>query len=226
MSRALLEGATAEEQRVADALRRDTRWARFRVIFLVTLALVSAAAVLLGGAGGEGGAVSMNLRVLSVKEHYPRALAVAREWSSDAILIDAEVLFRPTESPGELRIAYGFHSAGPPAKWLNVYLKERETGLVVETSEGELPPNQPIGDPVEPLQLLDSSEALAIILEDGGERYLREHSLPRWPLSLHLEYSQIFRSEGPVIWRGIFSERTSLSNEYIRVDARTGEPVE
>jgi hypothetical protein len=69
---------TAVGQRPAEALSRDTRWARFRLLFVIALALIPAAAVLIAGSDGESGAAAMDLRVLSVKEHYPQALAIAR----------------------------------------------------------------------------------------------------------------------------------------------------
>jgi hypothetical protein len=222
-----MQETAAEKQRVAEELQRDSRWARFRLIFVVALILVPATAVLIAGPDGESGAASMDLRVLSVKEHYPQALAVAREWRSDATLNDAEALFGPADDPGRLSISYGFNSSGPPARWLLVWVKERETGLEVETEEGELPPGQPLGDPVDPLQLpLDSPEALSIIMQNGGARFLTRNKNPFWPLGLHLEYRQTYYSEEPLVWRATFADRVTLDTEGIRIDAHTGEPVE
>jgi len=87
---------------------------------------------------------------------------------------------------------------------LTVRIDEEETKLLVRTEEGGLFPGQPIGDPVDPLQLLDSTQALSVMIESGGEKYLGDHELPLWPFGLHLEYTDVFRSEGPITWRGTF----------------------
>jgi hypothetical protein len=222
-----MQETAAEKQRVAEELQRDSRWARFRLIFVVALILVPATAVLIAGPDGESGAVSMDLRVLSVKEHYAQALALAREWRGDAILNGAVAYFRPSEDPKDLGISYHFYSAGPPAKFLIIRVEERETGLAVETVAGELPPGQPLGDPVDPLQLpLDSPEALSIIMQNGGARFLTRNKNPFWPLGLHLEYRQTYYSEEPLVWRATFADRVTLDTEGIRIDAHTGEPVE
>ena len=169
----------------------------------------------------------MDLRVLSVKEHYPQALAVAREWRSDAMLNLAIAYFRPAEEPKDLSISYFFNSAGPPAKWLTVRVKERETGLVVETEDGELFPGQPLGDPVDSLQIpLDSPEALSIILQNGGAKFLARHNKPFSPIGLHLEYRKRWYSEGPLVWSAGFADRVSRESQVIRIDAHTGELVE
>jgi hypothetical protein len=222
-----MQNGAAENRRVGEALKKDTRWARFRLLFVVALALIPAAAVLIARSDGESGAAAMELRVLSVKEHYPRALEVARKWRSDAILSRAAAYFRPSEGPKDLSISYDFYSAGPPAKFLLVWVDEEETGIVLESKEGELHPDQPLGDPVDPLQIpLDSPEALSIILQNGGARFLARHKNPFWPIGLGLEYRRTFYSEGPLVWAVSFADRVSLESETIRIDARTGEPVE
>lgn len=123
-----MQDASTENRRAAEVLKSDTRWARFRLLFVIALALIPAAVVLIAGPDGEGGAASMDLRVLSIKEYYPQALAVAREWRGDAILNGARLPFRPTEDPGDLGLSYYFHSPGPPAKWLTVRIKEQNPG--------------------------------------------------------------------------------------------------
>src|SRR4030067_3460606 len=90
------------------------------------------------GPDGEGGAALMDLRVLSVKEHYPQALAVAREWRSDAMLNLAIAYFHAADEPRDLSISYFFNSAGPPPLWLTVRLKQLDTALVVQVEEGVL----------------------------------------------------------------------------------------
>jgi hypothetical protein len=216
-----------ESRRAAEVLKVDTRWARFRLLFVIALALIPVAMVLIAGPDGEGGAASMDLRVLSIKEHYPQALAVAQEWSGDAILNGARLTFRPPEDPGDLGLSYYFHSPGPPAKWLTVRIKEQEPGLVVETEDGVMFPGQPLGDPVDPLQLpLDSPEALSIILQSGGAEFLARHNNPVSPIGLHLEYRKTWYSEGPLVWAVSFVDRVSRESETIRIDAHTGKPVE
>jgi hypothetical protein len=216
-----------EKRQAGEVLNRDGRWARFRLLFVVALALIPAVAVLIAGSDGESGATAMDLRVLSVKEHYPQALAVAREWRSDAMLNLAIARFRPAEGPKELSISYFFNSAGPPAKWLTVRVKEQGAGLVVETEEGELFPGQPLGDPVDPLELpLDSPEALSIILQNGGANFLARHNNPFSPIGLHLEYRRTWYSEGPLVWSANFADQVTRENVVIRIDAHTGEPVE
>ena len=222
-----MQDASAENRRAGEALKKDMRWARFRLVFVIALALITAAAALIAGQDGESGAASMELQVLSVKEHYPQALAIAREWRSDAILHGAVAYFRPSEGPKDLSISYDFYSAGPPAKFLLVWVDEEETGIVVESEEGELHPDQPLGDPVDPLELpLDSPEALSIIMQNGGAKFLARHNNPFWPVGLGLEYRKTFYSEGPLVWAASFADRVSLESETIRIDSHTGEPVE
>jgi hypothetical protein len=222
-----MQDASTENRRAAEVLKSDTRWARFRLLFVIALALIPAAVVLIAGPDGEGGAASMDLRVLSIKEYYPQALAVAREWRGDAILNGARLPFRPTEDPGDLGLSYYFHSPGPPAKWLTVRIKDQEPGLVVETEDGAMFPGQPLGDPVDPLQLpLDSPEALSIILQNGGAEFLARHNNPVSPIGLHLEYRKTWYSEGPLVWAVSFVDRVSHESETIRIDAHTGELVE
>jgi len=222
-----MQDDSTESRRAAEVLKRDTQWARFRLLFVIALALIPVAMVLIAGPDGEGGAASMDLRVLSIKEHYPQALAVAREWSGDAILNGARLPFRPTEGPGDLGLSYYFHSPGPPAKWLTVRIKVQEPGLVVETEDGVMFPGQPLGDPVDPFQLpLDSPEALSIILQSGGAEFLARHNNPVSPIGLHLEYRKTWYSEGPLVWAVSFVDQVSRESETIRIDAHTGEPVE
>ena len=222
-----MQDDSTESRRAAEVLKRETRWARFRLLFVIALALIPAAAVLIAGQDGGGGTALMDLRVLSVKEHYPQALAVAREWRGDAILNGARLPFRPTEGPGDLGLSYYFHSPGPPAKWLTVRIKEQEPGLVVETEDGVMFPGQPLGDPVDPFQLpLDSPEALSIILQSGGAEFLARHNNPVSPIGLHLEYRKTWYSEGPLVWAVSFVDQVSRESETIRIDAHTGEPVE
>jgi hypothetical protein len=66
----------------------------------------------------------MDLEVLSVKDHYPDALAVARKWRSDSILEDAVALFSPTDYPGSQDISYGFRSLSDPEAGLLVWVKQ------------------------------------------------------------------------------------------------------
>jgi len=222
-----MQETAAEKQRVAEERKRDARWARFRLLLVIALALIPAAAVLIAGQDGGGGTALMDLRVLSVKEHYPQALAVAREWRGDAILNGARLPFHLTEDPGDLGLSYYFHSPGPPAKWLTVRIKEQEPGLVVETEDGVMFPGQPLGDPVDPFQLpLDSPEALSIILQSGGAEFLARHNNPVSPIGLHLEYRKTWYSEGPLVWAVSFVDQVSRESETIRIDAHTGEPVE
>ena len=222
-----MQETAAEKQRVAEERKRDARWSRFRLLLVIALALIPAAAVLIAGQDGGGGTALMDLRVLSVKEHYPQALAVAREWRSDAMLNLAIAYFHAADEPRDLSISYFFNSAGPPPIWLTVRLKQLETGLVVQIEDGELFPGQPVGDPVDPLQLpLDSPEALSIILQNGGANFLARHNNPFSPIGLHLEYRKRWYSEGPLVWSAGFADQVSRESLVIRIDAHTGEPVE
>ncbi len=169
----------------------------------------------------------MDMQVLSVKQHYPEALSVAREWRSDAQLDGVIARFRPATETGKLTIAYGFRSPSDPSGGFLIWVKLEESGLEIVTDDFAYPPDKPVGEPIDPLQLpLDSAEALSIIMQNGGAEFIAQHGMIPWPLGLHLEYRQSYSSEGPLVWTGSFGDRATLDSAYIRIDAYTGELVD
>jgi hypothetical protein len=125
-------GPPVVKPQTAKELKSDTRWSQFPVIVVLIQALGSASAVFLTGTREVSGVVPMDLRVLSVKEHCARALGVAQQWRREAVLNKAEALFAPADGLVQLSVSYGFHSAGPPASFLIVWIKGRGNALVVE----------------------------------------------------------------------------------------------
>jgi len=78
-----------------------------------------------------------------------------------------------------------------------------------------------------PLRLpLVSIDTPPLFLRNGGAEFLAEHDNVFWPLGLHLEYHQTYYSEGPLVWRGTFSDHAVLQSVHVNIDAHTGEPVE
>ena len=223
----MVDGEKARSSRQVEARRRDTRWARFRLVLAVVLALILGSWALLSDLSEGGGATPMDMQVLSVKDHYPQALAVAREWRSDAIMEDAVARFRASQQPGKLTISYGFRSPSDPVAGFLVWVKQEQSGLEITSEEFEFPADRPVRDPVDPLQLaLDSPEALSIILQNGGGEFIAEHSLLPWPLGLHLEYRRPWQPESTLVWRGAFSDRATLDSEHIEIDVNSGELVD
>jgi hypothetical protein len=206
----------------------DTRWATFRLLFFFFVLAASLGSWLLFSAGKEKEiAEPVEVRVLSLRELYAQALPVAIKWRPDAILDRANLWFRPLQQPGTMRASLGFRSPSAPDEWLNVYIRVSSSGTEIEAEEGGFPVPRQVGNPIYPEELpFDSQRALEIVLRSGGEAYLLEHPDPDWPLSLILEYRDLFHSEGPLVWRGIFSDKSGLAAEHIRIDAYTGLPIE
>ena len=208
-------------------LQEEARWSRIRVLAVLVLLAVSVGTWLLFGKGiSDEEPASMEMRIMSVKETFPTALAAAREWRPDAILEDADIWFRRQTDPRELRIGYGFRSPGEPRAWLNVWVIERGDGLDVVLQEGEfeLPEPKPIGQPVDPMSLpLDSPEVLRIMLDNGGREFIAQHLYIHWPMSIILRYRDLYYSRGDLLWVGLFFEMLTGDDLDIAINAVTGE---
>jgi len=203
-------------------------WARFRLIFLFALLVSSIVGWLLFSDGiDDGGSSTVGMRVLSVRELYPDALEAARQWRGDAVLSYATASFRPSESPGGLTAGLGFRSASEPGIYLLVWFRESSGDTQMEVHEGSNPPDRPVGEAIDPLQLpFDTAQALEMALQAGGAEFLSEHPTINWPQSLTLEYEDLFYSQGSVLWIVRLLERGTLEHAEVAIDALTGEVVE
>lgn len=163
------------------------------------------------------------VRIFSIREIYPTALAAAKQWNSDAYLYVADLLFWPREPSKALWAALGFRSRSHPELYLNVYIKEESQGLSTKSEEGVFQVPRPEGPPVYSDELgLDAFDALEITNRLGGADFLARNQ-PTYPQSLHLEYEQPYFSEGPVVWWAGYADPASGEQLTIVVDANTGE---
>jgi hypothetical protein len=204
----------------------DPRWARFRLVAVCAVLMVSLGSWWACSNGTENTqVVSMEISVLSMKELYPRALSIARDWHSDAFLFWASFSIQGVSSTDHPRAAFTF--LGPSAKvnnGLNVYIRGASPDSAIDTDEFEFPPERPLAEPIDPEELpFDSGDALELILSSGAAEFLRAHPNQPWPPDLILERSGSCFSEGPLRWRAYFTGEDIHDTEYFMIDAYTGE---
>ncbi len=207
----------------------DPRWARFRLIAVFVVLVVSLGSWLIFSRGrGNSPVEPVELSVLSLKDLYPEALSIAKEWQSNAFLMGADFTVMDSQNAVRIRAAFFFWgSSSDSRRWLNVYILETSPNLEIETDEGEFPPDRPLPEPIDPNELpFDSVDALETILDCGAAELLREHPNQPWPPGLILERSGPWLTEGPLIWRAYFTGEDIHDAEYFIIDAYTGELLE
>lgn len=204
---------------------QDTRWARFRLALVLFLLAASVLCWLLfGQPGQEEAPEGVPMRVLSIRETYPLALDVARTWRSDAVLNWADLTFQPATHTSRLDAAFAFRSPSAPQVWLLVIVRESGKGFEVRSQGGvyEVDEPKPVGAHIDPLELpLDSTEALAVIMRNGGQQFVAEHPGIAWPLSLSLRHRDFFNSRGDLVWLGLLGDLSTWQTEDIAIDAWT-----
>lgn len=169
------------------------------------------------------------LKVFSLDEVFPEALAMASEWRSDAQLVDATLTFRPASDSRGRWAGLGFRSPSSPLAWLNIIVSENSEGLVYKLSPGTFESDRPLGAPITPDQLLvKPQEALEIGSSNGGSDFIRERGESMfWPQDLYLHYLDHVNKTGPVIWRAIYSYPIGIGPSLsILINAETGELLE
>ncbi|HEY71559.1 MAG TPA: hypothetical protein G4O08_13365 [Anaerolineae bacterium] len=204
----------------------DPQWAPFRFI-----TILAAFTVILGSGWICSNGVentqeeSLEISVLSMKELYPQALSIARDWNPNAFLSKASLSVQGFNSTTHPRASFTFW--GPSATvnhGLNVYIRGISPDLEISTDEYNFPPERPLAEPIFPNDLpLDSGDALELILSNGAADFLREHPYQPWIPDLILERSGSYLSEGPLRWRAFFKGETIYDTVHFMIDAYTGE---
>lgn len=204
----------------------DPRGRHFRLLLALSLFVLSLGSWLVVELLKGDPPVAVNqVWTFSLREIYPTALAVAKEWRSDAYLNGADLVFWPSDPDKPLWAGLGFRSRAHPELYLNVYVTEESQGLATESKEGVFEIPRPEGAPIDPAELgLDAPEALDIMSRLGGVDFLARNQ-PTDPQSLILEYEETFSSEGPVVWRAAYGDFASGEQLSIVIDANTGELV-
>jgi len=204
----------------------DPRWARFRLVAVFAVLMVSIGSWWLCSNGMENTQVaSMEISVLSMKELYPQALSIAREWNPNAFLSRASFSIQGSFSTIRPRATFTFWGSSTTSNYgLNVYIRGASPDCEIDTDEAELPPERPLAEPIDPDELpFDSGDALELILNNGAGDFLRAHPYQPWPPDLILERSGSYFSEGPLRWRAYFTGEDIHDTEYFMIDAYTGE---
>ena len=202
----------------------DPRGRHFRLLLALSLFVLSIGSwIVVEWLKGDPPVRSNQVRIFSILEIYPTALAVAKEWKPDAYLIHADLLFWPHEPSKALWAAMGFRSPSQPELYLNVYLTEESQGLATESKEGVFQVPRPAGTPIDPAALgLDASEAIEVISRLGGADFLAKNQ-PTIPQSLILEYERPLSSDGRFAWSVGYGDFASGEQLTIVIDANTGE---
>lgn len=160
-----------------------------------------------------------DMEVLSVKNHYSDALAIAQDWQPDAYLGDASTRVRFQDKPSRLCIDYTFYSAKVRREALLVWVCDDSTSHTMTVDM-----TRAIGERTEIENeewVLDSTQALQIAFENGGEDYLKHTA--SFDIALFLEYQKRV-TNGPVVWRVSFLRWTGDGgNLHVNVNAVTGE---
>jgi hypothetical protein len=204
----------------------DPRGRHFRLLFALALFAVSLGSWLVVEVlKGDKQVPGSQVRVFSIFDIYPTALASAKQWKSDAYLYDAVLLFWPQEPEKALWAGLGFRSQAQPDLFLQVYVMEEGQQLVNEFKEGVFQIPRPVGSPIDPAELgLDAFEALEITNRLGGTDFVARNQ-PDYPQSLNLEYEERFSFEGPIVWRASYADPASGERLSIVIDANTGEVI-
>jgi hypothetical protein len=204
----------------------DHRWARFRLVTIFAVFMVSIGSWWLCSNGmGNTQVTSAEISVLSMKELYPQALSIARDWHPDAFLSRASFSIQGFSSTDHPRASFTFWGPSTIVNYgLNVYIRELSQGLEIDTDEGEFPPERPLAEAIDPDELpFDSLDALELILTNGGREFLRAHPSQPWPPDLILERSGSYLSAGPLRWRAFFKGVDIYETKHFMIDAYTGE---
>jgi hypothetical protein len=160
-----------------------------------------------------------------MKELYPQALSIARDWHPDAFLSSASFSIQGFSSTSRPLATFTFWgSSSAVNSWLNVFIWGLPTELEISMDEGEFPPERPLAEAIDPDELpFDSLDALEHILNNGAREFLHAHPSQPWPPDLILERSGSYLSEGPLRWRAIFKGDSILETKHFMIDAYTGE---
>ena len=173
--------------------------------------------------------VPTNLRVLSTKDLSTLAFEEAKKWRADAFLFDVALWSYPVDKSNSLRAYYDFQSKSEPV-WLSVIFTEIDSGLEIETREGDYSEAiEMFGQVPTKYNLdidnisLDSQDALNILYENGGIEFYRRYHEASLPLVLKLENDDSDTLVNPQ-WRLILDTGTTVW--YLRLKAITNQLLE
>lgn len=199
-------------------------WARFRLIFAIGLLVVSVGSwYLLSRISPDYPIGPTDVSVLSLKELYPEAIEVAQGWLGDAYLVYADVTILPIEDAETLRASYSFRSQQADQSWLNVYIRMKASGIEVRSEDGVFGISRPAEGPIDLDKVLDSTEALEIIQEEGGGDFYLENSGLTWPQDLYLEHQDRTNFSGALVWRGSYMNPVTHDRLSVVIDAKSGD---
>ena len=163
---------------------------------------------------------SSQLSVPSVRNVWAEALAVAQKWHTDAYVYNVSFDFTlPTISPAN-KVIFSFQSPSENYATLQVPCSISRCSSFEVEREPEAPVTY-----CRPITLddfmLDSTDALNIGLQNGGEHYTQ--------LQVALVFLLLYRANpsctGPVEWSISFLDPYASTGTDIAIDATTGEIV-
>ena len=156
------------------------------------------------------------LAMVSLKEHLPALEKVAKAWRPDAVLTWVHIdIDDPTDDL--LSAAFGTDST-TDTLYLSVgHDGEIESKILKNPEDHE---NLPIA--IDKLKI-DSPEALEILLDEDGKRYLATSEYRRCSF-LILDRERTLPGY-PILWRVTLWDCSSRENNYFYIDAITGEKV-
>lgn len=194
----------------------NTTLVRIGKVLLLLLSLI------LSGCKGKATVSTIDFQVLSVREYYDDALAVAREWQSDAYLQSAAAITRQLyDSRPPLRLSYSFLSRSVRSEALLVYIREN---LTIDSEVVNMGGSAEDHREIQPEQwTLDGVDAIQIAQEAGGNEYISRYDPVE--VTAFLEYRRRVGAN-TVIWRVSYLRPDGAGSIYIEVDAITGEVLE
>jgi hypothetical protein len=178
--------------------------------------------LMLSGCTARATASPINFQVLSVKEYYDDAFAVAREWQSDAYLQSADTIARLSDDSHQpLRLSYSFLSKSKRSQALLVYVRE---DLTLDSEMVNMGGSVEDRREIQADQWkLDSIDAIQIAQEAKGNEYINKYGPVE--ITAYLEYRR-WEPDKKVIWHISYLRPEGLGGIHIEVDAINGEVLE
>ena len=174
-------------------------------------------------------------RVLSIKEHYPQARAIADEWDEESYVILMGTTFLPTDVEHPLSSVYYFiieargYKSDLEYDYLAVRFEETEAGIGTEVEEGYEKWSR-IGWYRECVLAIDevksdSAQAVALISKAGGNAFIEQYGYVGTTSMLMLSCGM---NEETLEWVATYKNEVYDVEWEIKMDAKTNEvfPVE
>ena len=156
---------------------------------------------------------------------YPLALEQAKIWDLNASLKSADFPFWPNSSRQDPFGLFTFHSSTKPKATFFIKISETETGYLFEEEQRSNNQDQQLSVNTIPIsEILDSRDALDLILEQGGSEFIQSNPGMSWPTILILEHQDRDPTK-PFIWRVTFINKQNMNQSTYVLDAKTGERI-